>query len=250
VLCERVVIADTPLPRMRGLLGRRSLSPGDGVMLQGAPSIHTAFMRFDFDVVFLDASLRVLKAIPRLKPWRAVTVRRATHVLELAAGEVSRRGVEVGDQIVVADRDLAARVADPVAAVEDVLGERAAAASNAGEVKVLLVGADRRFRSVASTLLRRRGYTVIVVEQVASLADVAAREHVDVVVLDTGALPAVAAFEAARLEALSPSVAMVLVSDDLTRAMPAPPVLPKWGSFDGLYDAIEGTRAMRSPAVS
>jgi DNA-binding NtrC family response regulator len=110
---------------------------------------------------------------------------------------------------------------------------------------VLLVGSDRRFRSVTAALLQRRGYSVTIGEQMASMAEVAAREHVDVVVLDTGALPALAALEAAKLEALNPSVGMIFVSDGLGQALPATPVLPKWGSFDGLYDAIEVVRAAK-----
>jgi hypothetical protein len=77
------------------------------------------------------------------------------------------------------------------------------------------------------------------------MADLAAREGVDVVVLDAGATPAVAALEAARLETLSPPVGMVLVSDDPIRELPATRVVAKWGSFDGLYDAIELVRTGR-----
>jgi uncharacterized protein len=99
VACERTEIADRPLRRMRGLLGYRSLSAGDGLLLQPAPSIHTAFMRFPIDVVFLDGSLQVLKVVEQVPPWRVASARRARSVLELAAGEISRRGIEVGDRL-------------------------------------------------------------------------------------------------------------------------------------------------------
>ena len=49
VVCERGVIADRALRRMRGLLGRRTLPEGEGMLLRPAPSIHTAFMRFPID---------------------------------------------------------------------------------------------------------------------------------------------------------------------------------------------------------
>ena len=68
VVCERAVIADQPLRRMRGLLGRRSLPAGDGLLLRPAPSVHTAFMRFPIDVVFLDRDLQVLKVVEALRP--------------------------------------------------------------------------------------------------------------------------------------------------------------------------------------
>ncbi len=257
VLCEQVEIADSALPRMRGLLGRRSLPSGEGILLQPAPSIHTAFMRFRFDVVFLDASLRVIRTVEHVRPWRVVIARHAASVLELAAGEIARRKVQLGDQIVVADSDLAIGAGAPLTAglaTRDAAGETNGVLSDAGEgvnadrsdaPRVLLVGSDRRFRSVAAALLQRRGYTVTIGEQMASMAEVAAREHVDVVVLDTGALPALAALEAAKLEALNPSVGLVFVSDGLGHALPSTPVLPKWGSFDGLYDAIEVVRATK-----
>jgi uncharacterized protein len=240
VLCDHVEIADRLLPRMRGAMGRASLPPGRGILLQPAPSIHTALVRFELDAVFLDTNLRVTMIVERLKPWRAVTARKGVSVLELAAGEVARRGVKVGDQIVVADRDLGFE-APPDTDAED---EQAPAAVDDDRApRVLLVGADRRFRSVAAALLQRRGYSVTVGEQVASMADIAVREQVDVVVLDAGDTPAVAALEVARLEALTPPVGMVLVSD--SRELPVTQVVPKWGSFDGLHDAIETARAGR-----
>jgi uncharacterized membrane protein (UPF0127 family)/CheY-like chemotaxis protein len=241
VLCERVEIADRILPRMRGVLGRASLPPGQGILLRPAPSIHTAFVRFAFDAVFLDGELRVVRIVERLKPWRVVSARRGVSVLELAAGEVARRRVQVGDQVVVADSGFGG---------EPVSQAPASRSEGAQAPHVLLVGSDRRFRSVAATLLERRGYAVTVGEHVASMADIAARERVDVVVLDAGATPAVAALEAARLEALNPPVGIVLVSDGSVRELPATQVVPKWGSFDGLYDAIESVRGAGSSSGS
>lgn len=98
ILCEEVVIANRPLSRLRGLMRRRFLPSGEGLLLVPAPSIHTAFLRFSIDVVFLDRELRVLKMVRSLAPWRMAGAR-AHSTLELAAGEVDRRGVEVGDEL-------------------------------------------------------------------------------------------------------------------------------------------------------
>src|SRR5437588_2157330 len=103
VICEDVLIADRPRRRMRGLLGRGSLPLGEGMLLQPAPSIHTAFMRFAFDAVFMDGTLRVLKIVERLAPWRVASARHSWAVLELAEGEVDARGVELGDQLGVVE---------------------------------------------------------------------------------------------------------------------------------------------------
>jgi uncharacterized protein len=99
IVCERCVLADTALARMRGLLGRRELPSGEGILLKPASSVHMAFMRFPIDAVFLDRDLRVLKIAADLKPWRAAGMRGAKQVLEIPAGEAARRGLRVGDRL-------------------------------------------------------------------------------------------------------------------------------------------------------
>ena len=99
VVCEECLVAATPYARMRGLLGRRSLPSGQGILLRPAGSIHTFFMRFSIDAVFLDEDLRVVAITPNLGPWRAAGKRGARAVLELPAGECDRRGLAVGDRI-------------------------------------------------------------------------------------------------------------------------------------------------------
>ena len=102
VVCERCTLADSPLTRLRGLLGRDGLDRGEGLLLRPASSIHTFFMRFPIDVVFLDRALVVVAVADRIEPWRAASQRGAKAVLELPAGESSRRGISVGDQLTLA----------------------------------------------------------------------------------------------------------------------------------------------------
>ncbi len=99
VVCERCLVAARPLRRMRGLLGRRDLPRGEGILLRPAASVHTFFMRFPIDVVFLDREQVVVGIEPRLRPWRTAGRRGAHAVLELAAGESERRGLAVGDAL-------------------------------------------------------------------------------------------------------------------------------------------------------
>ena len=99
VACERCDVADHPVARMRGLLGRSDLPRGEGILLRPAGSIHTFFMRFPIDVVFLDGDDRVLEVVPRLAPWRAAGVKGARSVLELAAGEADARGIRAGSML-------------------------------------------------------------------------------------------------------------------------------------------------------
>jgi uncharacterized membrane protein (UPF0127 family) len=81
---------------MRGLLGRSSLARGEGLLIRPAPSIHTFFMRFPIDAVFMDRELKVLGVERALEPGRMAGRRGARVVLELAAGEAERRGVRTG----------------------------------------------------------------------------------------------------------------------------------------------------------
>jgi uncharacterized membrane protein (UPF0127 family) len=99
VVCDRCVVATRPLRRMRGLLGRRSLQPGEGILLKPAGSIHTFFMRFTIDAVFLDRDLTVVGVTPGLRPWRVAGRLGADAVLELREGEWARRGIAVGDRL-------------------------------------------------------------------------------------------------------------------------------------------------------
>jgi len=101
ILCERCTVADRPVSRLRGLLGRDGLAPEEGLLLRPAAAIHTCFMRFPIDAVFLDGELRVLHVARALKPWRGAARRRARAVLELRSGECDSRRVGVGDQLVL-----------------------------------------------------------------------------------------------------------------------------------------------------
>jgi uncharacterized protein len=99
VVCERCLVADSPWPRMRGLLGRRGLESGEGLLLKPAGSVHTLFMRFPIDVVFLSREGDVLKVARALPAWRLAGARRAKAALELGADEAERRGISVGTRL-------------------------------------------------------------------------------------------------------------------------------------------------------
>ncbi|MDQ3066639.1 MAG: DUF192 domain-containing protein [Actinomycetota bacterium] len=100
VVCEHLLVAARPLPRMRGLLGRPSLPAGEGLLLRPAGSVHTFFMRFPIDVVFLDREYRVVGIEAAVPPWRTAGRRGTKAVVELASGECERRGLALGDRLV------------------------------------------------------------------------------------------------------------------------------------------------------
>jgi len=97
-LAVRVERVSTVLGRMRGLLGRSELPEGEALLIEPCASIHTLFMRFHIDAVFLSRELRVVRAISHLRPWRATRFHRdAAMAVELPEGTLARTGTREGD---------------------------------------------------------------------------------------------------------------------------------------------------------
>jgi uncharacterized membrane protein (UPF0127 family) len=85
---------------MKGLLGRKGLEPGEAIFIRPCTSIHSFFMKFVFDAVFVDAAGVVLHVIHAMKPWRmSRMVPRAAGVVELPEGVLRESGTEVGDRL-------------------------------------------------------------------------------------------------------------------------------------------------------
>lgn len=99
VVCAQCAIASTPIARLKGLLGRSSLEPGEGMLFPRTGSIHMFFMRFALDVVFCDRELEVVKVVRDLKPWKTAAARGAKVVIELPVGAAA--GIEPGDRLVL-----------------------------------------------------------------------------------------------------------------------------------------------------
>jgi hypothetical protein len=100
ILANRVERAERMLDRMRGLLGRAALRDGDALAIAPCGSIHTFFMKFEIDAVFLDQRGRVVRALAGLRPWRATRFHlRAEQVVELPAGTLERTGTREGDEL-------------------------------------------------------------------------------------------------------------------------------------------------------
>jgi uncharacterized membrane protein (UPF0127 family) len=86
-----VRVASTFLARFVGLMNRSSLAAEEGLLFVPGGSIHTLWMRFAIDVIFLDEQWKVLRIVAQVPPWRVVrSPRRTRYVLELAAGSAGR----------------------------------------------------------------------------------------------------------------------------------------------------------------
>jgi uncharacterized membrane protein (UPF0127 family) len=235
VLCERCLIADTLRRRIRGLAGRRELPRGEGVVLRPGWSIHTAFVRFPIDVVFIDPDQVVRRVVSNLKPWRAALCRGARDVVELAAGEVDRLDVQEGDRVAWAP--LPARPPEPSPVSTN--GRPHLPASTEGKTRVLLGTRDDRFLRLAHFLLTRNGFEVETTRRIASAADLVARHRPDVVVIDATASAPDAGRAVAAIEANYPNVAVVAVCDgEAPRWTAGLKVTQKWQALERLPQDI------------
>lgn len=99
VIASNVELALSRRARRAGLLGRTHLDAAAALFLAPCLTIHTAFMRFSIDVVFVARDGRALRVIHELGPWRAAISARAYAAIELAAGTLRRHDIETGDRL-------------------------------------------------------------------------------------------------------------------------------------------------------
>jgi uncharacterized membrane protein (UPF0127 family) len=101
-LAETVRVADSHRSRLVGLMGAcvESFPPGNGLLITPCQGIHSFFMRFPIDALYLNSAGQVVHAVGGLKPWRIGPFKWLTaSVLELPAGTIERSGTERGDNI-------------------------------------------------------------------------------------------------------------------------------------------------------
>lgn len=99
ILADAASVADTSASRNIGLLRHKKLDPGDGLWIIPCESVHTFFMRFAIDLVYLDKKKRVKKVRHAVRPWRLSACLTAHSVLELPAGTAAASGTVKGDEI-------------------------------------------------------------------------------------------------------------------------------------------------------
>jgi uncharacterized membrane protein (UPF0127 family) len=97
MVAHSVEVADRGPARSRGLLGRKTLSEGQGMWIVPCEAVHTFGMQFAIDLVFLDRRNVVRKVRSSVPPWRLSGCLRARSVLELAAGTLKSMPVHPGD---------------------------------------------------------------------------------------------------------------------------------------------------------
>jgi len=98
VLAHSATIAQSFSSRLTGLLGREHLPEGEGLIIDPCNSIHTFFMRFPIDVLFVDRGGRVVRRLEAMKPWRVSGIYfQAQKVIELPTGVLAATSTREGD---------------------------------------------------------------------------------------------------------------------------------------------------------
>lgn len=102
LVLENVKLANGFSQKFKGLMGRKKLNKSEGLMLLSCNSIHTCFMRFPIDVLFLNINHEVIALKQGVKPWRMVNfVKKAYITVEMAEGTILNKNVEVGDLLIL-----------------------------------------------------------------------------------------------------------------------------------------------------
>ena len=229
IVCGSVTVADKAHRRLRGLLGRRGLASDEGIVLRPAWSIHTAFMRFAIDVVFIDGDQMVMRVEPALRPFKTASCRGAREVVELAAGECERRGLTAGDRIAWASQSTVVDSAiDPSPLVRP---DRRAT--------VLVASADQRFVKLSRFLLEGRGIVVGSDPGPAALADSLQEADIQAVLLDAGLSLGDGLRELRSVQTEHPGLPVVLVAEDPAgRALSSVRIYDKWQETEEAMDAV------------
>lgn len=100
-MATAAIIADSSETRRTGLLKHSSLPAGEGLWIVPCEGVHSFWMKFSIDVLYLDKSKKVRKIRHEMKPWRISACLPAHSVLELPAGTAASSGTQVGDQLVI-----------------------------------------------------------------------------------------------------------------------------------------------------
>jgi uncharacterized protein len=104
VLADNVIIADTPFKRIKGLLGQKAFLSNQAVILDPCNSVHTFFMRFGIDILFVDKDYKVIQLLSNLNPNRISPIYwHSSKVIELPSGTLGKTNTQVKDQLQLVD---------------------------------------------------------------------------------------------------------------------------------------------------
>ena len=101
IVVENLKIATGLFSRAIGLLGKRSINADFGIMFPKCRSIHTHFMMFPIDIIFVDDKNCITELFRTLKPWKILLARnkKSCHIIEMAVGTIEKSKLTIGSQL-------------------------------------------------------------------------------------------------------------------------------------------------------
>jgi uncharacterized membrane protein (UPF0127 family) len=99
ILFSKVLWASNPFLKMKGYLGRKSLAKDEALIFPKAPSIHTFFMKFAIDIIFLDTTQKVITCLEKVKPGRILPYINSRYTIEMPEDSIQEKGIKVGDHL-------------------------------------------------------------------------------------------------------------------------------------------------------
>ena len=102
LLIENLELAESLFARGKGLLGRKSLAANNALWIKPCNNIHTCFMNFAIDCIFVNKKMQIEKIVSIVKPYKFVgPYWKSSSVVETAAGLAEKWNLQVGDQLYV-----------------------------------------------------------------------------------------------------------------------------------------------------
>jgi uncharacterized membrane protein (UPF0127 family) len=102
LVLENIKLADSFMGRFKGLMGRKKLNKSEGLMLLSCSSIHTCFMRFPIDVIFLNLDHEVIALKQGVRPWRMVNFVKKDYItVEMPEGTIEHKNIDIGDLLIL-----------------------------------------------------------------------------------------------------------------------------------------------------
>jgi len=87
------------MKRSKGLLGRKGLERGEGMWIVPCEAVHTFFMQFALDLIYLDKKNRIRKVRSNVSPWRVSACLSAHSIIELPVGAIRDSQSQAGDVV-------------------------------------------------------------------------------------------------------------------------------------------------------
>jgi len=100
VVGENIFLANSFITRFMGLMFKKEIRNYTGYLISPCNSIHTFFMKFNIDVLFITKDKKIIKIIRNLKPWRLTFIYfKSYEVLEMPSGTLTKE-IKVGDELI------------------------------------------------------------------------------------------------------------------------------------------------------